>query len=61
MVTIDDPTLPSSQHEVNNIKDYRFSGRTAEDWPNLVADIDPIPLNEVALEFLSFDEFTFDP
>jgi len=28
IVTIDDPTLPSRQHEVNNIKDYGFSGRT---------------------------------
>jgi hypothetical protein len=27
IVTIDDPTLPSRQHEVNNIKDYGFSGR----------------------------------
>src|SRR6266581_2470917 len=28
IVTIDDPTLPSRQHEVNNIKDHGFSGRT---------------------------------
>jgi len=26
---IDDPTLPSRPHEVNNIKDYEFSGRTS--------------------------------
>jgi len=29
IVAIDDPTLPARQHEVNNIKDYGFSGRTA--------------------------------
>jgi hypothetical protein len=27
IVAINDPTLPSRQHEVNNIKDYGFSGR----------------------------------
>jgi hypothetical protein len=30
IVTIDDPTLPSRQHEFNNIKDHGFSGRTGE-------------------------------
>jgi hypothetical protein len=28
IVTIDNPTCPARQHEVNDIKDYRFSGRT---------------------------------
>ena len=28
IVAIDDPTWPSRQHEVNNIKYYGFSGRT---------------------------------
>jgi len=29
IVTIDEPTLRSTQHEVKNIQDYEFSGRTA--------------------------------
>jgi transcriptional regulator with XRE-family HTH domain len=31
IVTIDDPTLPSRQYEVNNIKDYGFTRRSSQE------------------------------
>jgi hypothetical protein len=31
VITIDDSTLHPRQHEVNNIKDYGFSGRTGHE------------------------------
>jgi hypothetical protein len=46
MVTIDDPTLPSSQHDVNNINDYGFSGRTGR-WTRALR---PFRMNPRELE-----------
>jgi hypothetical protein len=41
IVTIDDPTLRSTQRDVKNIKDYEFSGRTGISLPRYGSRVGP--------------------
>ena|SRR5438093_9969685 len=54
IITIDDLTLPARQHEVNNIKDYGFSGKTRIEV-SIIEESNPrlLAFNSGALDYVN--------